>query len=81
MSLPAIPPAPRPVEAAFRPLDEGWLQWVAENRLRNCTPESMLATMVQAGLDPAECQPVLGAMEGDPVFQAARKFQQLQGKL
>jgi hypothetical protein len=81
MSLPAIQPAPRPAEAAFRPLDEGWLQWVAENRLRNCTPESMLATMVQAGLDPAECQPVLVAMETDPVFLAARKFQQLQFKL
>lgn len=81
MSQPAIPPAPRPVEAAFRPLDEGWLQWVAENRLRNCTPESMLATMVQAGLDPAECQPVLEAMESDPVFLAARKFQQLHVKL
>ena len=81
MSPSDIPPAPRPVEAGYRPLDLGWLQWVAENRLRHCTPDSMLATMVQAGLDPAECQSVLDTMETDPVFLAARKFQQLQAKL
>ena len=76
-----MPPAPRPVESGFRLLDEGWLQWVAENRLRNCTPESMLITMTQAGLDPAECQTVLQTMETDPVFLAARRHQQLLEKL
>jgi len=33
-----------------RPLDVGWHQWVAESRLRGCTPESMLVTMTGAGL-------------------------------
>jgi hypothetical protein len=77
---PTIPAAPRPGTGGFRPLDAGWRQWIAENRLRNCTPESMLVTMTQAGLDPAECGPAIRAMESDPAFLAARKFQQLQAK-
>lgn len=80
---PTIPAAPKPHEAAtaYRPLDAGWQQWIAENRLRHCTPESMLDTMVGAGLDPIECERAIRAMESDPVFLAARKFQQLQSKL
>ena len=82
MNPPTIPAAPKPLEAAaFRPLNTGWLQWIAENRLRQCTPESMLVTMIEAGLDPAECEPAIRAMESDPAFLAARKFQQLQTKL
>ncbi|WP_159596407.1 cupin-like domain-containing protein [Hydrogenophaga sp. BPS33] len=77
-----MPPAPRPDVAAHpRPLDAGWRQWIAENRLRHCTPESMLVTMAQAGLDPVECEAAIQAMESDPAFLAARKFQQLQTKL
>ena len=64
-----------------RALDAGWLQWIAENRLRECTPASMLATMVQAGLDRSECDVAIRAMEVNPVFLAARKVQQLQKKL
>ena len=26
-------------------LADNWLQWMAENRLRGCTPESMVETM------------------------------------
>lgn len=80
---PTIPAAPRPLEPVkvYRPLDAGWRQWIAENRLRQCTPESMLVTMTDAGLDPVECEYEIRAMESDPVFLAARKFQQLQTKL
>ena len=84
MQQPIIPAAPRPLghhAPAFRPLDAGWRQWIAENRLRQCTPESMLVTMAQAGLDPTECEAAIKAMESDPAFLAARKFQQLQTKL
>lgn len=75
------PPAPRPREGAFKPLDDSWLQWIAENRLRDCTPESMLATMTAAGLEPQACAAAIAGIEDNPVFRAARRFQQLQHKL
>jgi Cupin-like domain len=80
-----LPPCPRPSDLAptavtSKPIDDGWLQWIAENRLRNCTPESMLQTMVAAGIDRLESEAAIGAMERDPVFRAARRIQQLQRK-
>ncbi len=53
--LPTTAPPPR------RTIDAGWRQWIAEQRLRDCTPESMLATMTGAGLDAAESQAVIAA--------------------
>jgi hypothetical protein len=76
-----IPAAPRPRAAEPVALDGGWRQWIAENRLRDCTPASMLDTMTAAGLDRAECHAAIAAMEGDPAFLAGRKHQQLQRKL
>lgn len=73
--------APRPRDTATVPLDAGWRQWIAENRLRDCTPDSMLATMVAAGLDPRECQAAIALMEDEPAFRAARRMQQVQRKL
>ncbi len=86
---PEIKPPPRPPQgtvplaapAAFRPLDDGWVQWIAENKLRGCTVESMIETMRQAGLDPAEARSAIARMDTDPVFMAALKFQQIQRKL
>jgi len=78
----ALRPAPRPNEvAAGRPVDDGWLQWIAENRLRNCAPDSMLQTMVAAGLSRADSQAAISRMEQNPVFLAARRHQQLLRKL
>ncbi len=62
-------------------LDAGWRQWVAEQRLRNCTPESMLVTMTGAGLHPAVARRAILDIESDPVFLAARRMQQLHRKL
>jgi hypothetical protein len=62
-------------------VDESWFQWIAENRLRDCSPESMLQTMVSRGLDANECMAAIAEMETDPVFLAARKHQQLHRKL
>lgn len=81
MNKPVLPPAPRPVAVPHAAVDDGWRQWVAENKLRGCTPESMLATMTQSGLDRAACEAEIHRMDGDPVFLAALKFQQLQRKL
>jgi ribosomal protein L16 Arg81 hydroxylase len=74
-------PAPRPKNVHVPPLDDGWRQWIAENRLRDCTPESMEATMVAAGLDRATVAAAIRGMENDPVYKAARKHQQLLRKL
>jgi hypothetical protein len=81
MSTPSIDPAPRPGETRALVLDDGWRQWIAENRLRDCTPESMVQTMVAAGLNRTECQLAVAKMERDPAFLAARKHQQLYRKL
>jgi hypothetical protein len=74
-----IAAAPRP--PGSRPVDDGWRQWIAEQRLRNCTPESMQQTMVAAGCDPAHSAEAIARMESDPAFKAARRHQQLQRKL
>lgn len=90
-------PAPRPLDSGpsaapaavstsdlrppGRPVDAGWRQWIAENRLRRCTPESMQQTMTAAGIDPSQSAAAIAAMEQDPAFLAARRIQQLQRKL
>jgi ribosomal protein L16 Arg81 hydroxylase len=62
-------------------LDDGWRQWVAENRLRDCTPASMVETMVAAGLDRVECEAAVARIERDPAYLAGRKHQELLRKL
>ena len=75
----ALTPSPSPL--SFRPLDDAWLQWIAENRLRDCTPESMVATMVAAGLNEYESRVAVTEMEINPIFLAARHHQELLRKL
>jgi Cupin-like domain len=62
-------------------VSDDWLQWIAENRLRDCTPESMLTTMVDAGVDAELAQQAIAQTEQQPIFKAARLHQQLQRKL
>ena len=62
-------------------LADNWLQWAAENRLRGCTPESMVDTMAAAGLDRALCAQAVAMLETDPVYRAALRHQQLLRKL
>ncbi len=62
-------------------IDAGWQQWIAENRLRDCTPESMVVTMANAGIDEGEARAAIAAMERAPAFLAARRHQQLHRKL
>jgi hypothetical protein len=74
--------APRPpVAHAPATIDASWRQWIAENRLRDCTPDSMIDTMTANGLDADASRAAISAVEHDPVFLAARKHQQLQRKL
>ena len=74
-------PRPRPMAPVGRALDDGWRQWVAENRLRGCTPESMLSTMIGSGLDPQASVAALNELERNPVYLAALRHQQLLHKL
>jgi hypothetical protein len=81
VNLTSPAPRPRPVVPVGRPLDDGWRQWVAENRLRGCTSESMLATMTGAGLDRQASVAALNELERNPVYLAALRHQQLLHKL
>lgn len=76
-----ISPAPLPDVTAAMSFDDRWYQWIAENRLRDCDPQSMLAAMTAGGLDPQESREAIADMEIDPVFLAARRHQQLLRKL
>lgn len=92
MSSPPLLVAPRPPSTeSSRPLvaravprrgvDDSWRQWIAENLLRDCTPESMVDTMTANGVDEEAARAAIVGMNGDPVFLAARKHQQVQRKL
>ena len=76
-----LPPAPRPATRESRELGNDWLQWIAEQRLRGCTPESMLATMTDTGLDAHLCSRSIRDAEAHPFFQAAQRMLQLPRKL
>jgi hypothetical protein len=75
IALTSPAPRPQPVVPAGRPLDDGWRQWVAENRLRGCTPESMLVTMTGSGLDLHASVAALNELERNPVYLAALHHQ------
>jgi hypothetical protein len=79
---PQVPAAPRPrADHVARPIDDGWLQWIAEQRLRDCAPDAMARTMTAAGCDAGQSANAIAVIENDPVFKAARRHQQLLRKL
>lgn len=72
----AIGPCPRPLDAPppTRPLDDTWAQWILENSLARCSPESMLAAVTQAGIDPMQAAGFMNALPGNPMYRAAEKM-------
>src|SRR6267154_1084733 len=72
-------PAPAPIMS--RALDDGWRQWIAENRLRDCTPQSVIATMITAGIHPHDAEIAVAQLEFNPIYRAARRHQELLRKL
>lgn len=62
-------------------LPADWIQWVAEQRLRRCAPETMIATMVNAGFTPAIAQQAVNGITQEPCYHAAERFIQLTSKL
>jgi hypothetical protein len=75
------PPQAAAQQPPRREVDDGWRQWIAENKLRNCSTDSMVATMAGSGIDPSEAEAAILAMDGDPAYLAALKMRQLRDKL
>ena len=67
-------PPPLEVPQVTRPLDDEWAQWILENSLRRVSPESMMATVTQAGIDPAQANGFMLALPRNPMYQAAEKM-------
>jgi len=67
-------PPPLDVPQAIKPLDDGWRQWIADNALRRCSPESMVATATNAGVDPAQVSGYIATLANNPTFKAAEKM-------
>lgn len=68
-----------PAPASTLPPD--WIQWIAEQRLRQCTPESMIDTMVNGGFARDIAQQAVTNITHDPCYHAAERFIQLTRKL
>jgi len=52
-------------------LDDGWLQWIAENFLRGCSSDSMFTSMCDSGINPITARSAMAAIERDPSCRAA----------
>jgi pimeloyl-ACP methyl ester carboxylesterase len=67
--------APERLHRRTRPLlDDGWLRWITENRLRRADLGSQVAAMVERGIDPITARSAIAEVERDPVFQAASRL-------
>jgi hypothetical protein len=86
---PLMPPAPprppgspaekAPPAPAGAPLTPEWLRWTAEQLLRGCTPESVLTSMIAAGLDAQASAELIELVPGNAVYIAAEgRAQQLR---
>ncbi len=73
------PPLDEPQE--IRPLDDGWRQWIAENALRGCSRDSMMATLMKSGIDPAQATGAIAGLAANPVFRAAEKMRERYERL
>jgi len=69
-------PPPLDVPQPLKPLDDAWCQWIADNALRRCSPASMISTVKDAGIDPAQANGFIAALPHNPVFRAAEKLRE-----
>ncbi len=67
-------PAPLDAPETVKPLDDTWCQWIVDNALRRVSPESMIATLTQAGIDPAHASGFIAGLPRNPAFRAAEKM-------
>lgn len=74
-------PSPASLSSVPESLSPDWVQWVAEQRLRNCSPESMIPVMMQAGISKTVAELAVRNIATDPCYRAAERFIQLTRKL
>lgn len=55
-------------------LDDDWLRWIAENRLRRADVSSQVGAMVERGIDPVTARSAMAEVERDPIFLAASQL-------
>ena len=67
-------PPPLDVPQAIKPLDDTWCQWIVDNALRRVSPESMIATITQAGIDPAQASGFMAGLTRNPMYRAAERM-------
>ncbi len=67
-------PPPLDEPQAVKPLDDSWCQWIIDNVLRRVAPESMMATLTEAGIDPAQASGFMASLSRNPGFRAAEKM-------
>ena len=67
-------PPPLGVAQPLQPLDDSWCQWIADNTLRRSSPESMIATVAAAGIDPAQASGFIANLSHNPMFRTAEKM-------
>jgi hypothetical protein len=67
-------PPPLIVPQQVRPLDEQWAQWILDKSLARWSPESMLATIAEAGIDPAQAGALIRNLPQNPMYHAAVKM-------
>ena len=84
--MPILPGCPLPdpyasIDEVRALLSTEWLQWVAENRLRGCTPDSMVQAMTAAGIDPPLARAAVRLIPQDPVYKAFSPFLHQRRKL
>lgn len=78
---PVLQPAPQPEAARVQVVDDPQRQWLAEHLLRGSAPESLVESLVAAGVERQAAAAALVTLAQDPIFLAARRVQQSQRKL
>ena len=55
-------------------LDDGWLRWIAENRLRRADLDGLVAAMLERGMPAITARSAIAEVERDPIFLAAEQL-------
>ena len=69
-------PPPLDVPQEIKPLDDTWCQWIADNTLRRVSPESIMKSVTEAGIDPAQASGFMASLPRNPGYRAAEKMRE-----